>query len=123
MLKPGQLKAFQACGLLLRLQPSPIHMIGHNFWQPSIVHWELLQRFWPCKLAAFEARQLRQVVQAGLAGNASYAAKCLVRANLLTQHAAFVPSLTAFAVPWAASLYNSLMCIPTKMCRVLALAP
>ena len=35
-----------------------------------------------------------------LNGNASYAAKCLVRNNLLAQHAAFVPSLPAFVVPW-----------------------
>ena len=35
---------------------------GHVSWQPSIVHWVLLQRFWPCKLAALEARRLGQVV-------------------------------------------------------------
>ena len=48
------------------IEPHPDAITSHALhaaWRPSVLHWSVLSAFWPGKLAAFEARQLRHVLE------------------------------------------------------------
>ena len=81
-----QLRLLQRLGIMPQpstANPHPLHVA----WHTSVLHWSILQAFWPAKLAAFEAKQLHHVLHHGLPAQPGMDTQCCYQqAQALAQH-------------------------------------